>query len=130
MAWVKAGLITPLKDVGGSGNQRVYSYHNLVEIGVIRELKEYGVNNLFVDAYLQELKKLDVTRDSNWALVGVKQHPSEPGNYVHDVARVRWSDMGEQALVGGPLPNTRVVGILSLIIVSIKDICTMVDSRL
>jgi DNA-binding transcriptional MerR regulator len=43
--WARTGLLRPsLTDAKGSGSQRVYSYQDLVELKVIKQLLDSGVN--------------------------------------------------------------------------------------
>lgn len=43
--WARTGLITPsLQDASGSGTQRVYSFTDLVQLKMIRRLKDAGMS--------------------------------------------------------------------------------------
>jgi DNA-binding transcriptional MerR regulator len=43
--WARTGLVTPsIRDAGGSGTQRLYSFQDLVELRVIKKLIDAGVS--------------------------------------------------------------------------------------
>jgi len=43
--WARTGLVTPsVKDAGGSGTQRLYSFQDLVQLRVIKKLLDAGVS--------------------------------------------------------------------------------------
>src|SRR2546423_9544834 len=43
--WARTGLVTPsVRDAGGSGTQRVYSFQDLVQLRVIKKLIDAGVS--------------------------------------------------------------------------------------
>jgi DNA-binding transcriptional MerR regulator len=43
--WARTGLVTPsIRDAGGSGTQRLYSFQDLVELRVIKKLIDTGVS--------------------------------------------------------------------------------------
>jgi DNA-binding transcriptional MerR regulator len=60
IAYVKRGLITPMKDANGHGSKRVWSYANLIRMCMIVELEGHGLSvemlrhysNLIPDAWL------------------------------------------------------------------------------
>jgi DNA-binding transcriptional MerR regulator len=57
--WARTGLVTPsVRDAGGSGTQRLYSFRDLVELRVIKNLLDTGVS-------LQRIRK---------AVVYLRQH--------------------------------------------------------
>ncbi len=42
--WARTGLVTPsVRDAGGSGTQRLYSFQDLVQLRVIKKLIDAGV---------------------------------------------------------------------------------------
>ena len=43
ISWSERGLVKPLGKAYGRGSARVYSYSNLVEIGIISELLSFGM---------------------------------------------------------------------------------------
>lgn len=43
--WARTGLVTPsVRDAGGSGTQRLYSFQDLVQLKVIKKLLDTGVS--------------------------------------------------------------------------------------
>jgi DNA-binding transcriptional MerR regulator len=43
--WARTGLVTPsVRDAGGSGTQRLYSFQDLVQLRVIKKLLDTGVS--------------------------------------------------------------------------------------
>src|SRR5437867_13317559 len=43
--WARTGLVTPsIKEAGGSGTQRLYSFQDLVQLRVIKKLLDAGVS--------------------------------------------------------------------------------------
>jgi DNA-binding transcriptional MerR regulator len=57
--WARTGLVTPsVRDAGGSGTQRLYSFRDLVELRVIKNLLDTGIS-------LQRIRK---------AVVYLRQH--------------------------------------------------------
>jgi len=57
--WARTGLVTPsVRAAGGSGTQRLYSFHDLVQLKVIKKLSDTGVS-------LQRVRK---------AIVFLRQH--------------------------------------------------------
>lgn len=43
--WARTGLVTPsVRDAGGSGTQRLYSFRDLVELRVIKNLLDTGIS--------------------------------------------------------------------------------------
>jgi DNA-binding transcriptional MerR regulator len=43
--WARTGLVTPsIREAGGSGTQRLYSFQDLIELRVIKQLLDTGVS--------------------------------------------------------------------------------------
>jgi DNA-binding transcriptional MerR regulator len=63
--WARTGLVTPsVRDAGGSGTQRLYSFRDLVELRVIKKLLDTGVslqNIRKAVAYLRQHMKAQPT---------------------------------------------------------------------
>lgn len=56
--WARTGLVTPsVRDAGGSGTQRLYSFKDLVELRVIRKLLDAGVSLRRIRKAVQYLRK-------------------------------------------------------------------------
>ena len=102
--WARTDLVRPsLEDAKGSGSRRRYSYHDLLELKVIKNLLDAGirlesVRDVFI--YLREHLGEDVTR-ANLVIQGntVGRHPERrrpdrsgeagPGRAQHPPARRR-----------------------------------------
>lgn len=41
--WTQTGIITPLQDAHGRGSRRVYSWSNLIEMMICRDLNKYSI---------------------------------------------------------------------------------------
>lgn len=50
-------LIKPLKDAEGSGTRRLFTYQDMVEIGIIAVLNEIGINTRRIKFVLNVLRK-------------------------------------------------------------------------
>ncbi len=74
--WARTGLVTPsIREAGGSGTQRLYSFRDLVQLKVIKKLLDAGVS-------LQNVRK---------AVVYLRQHlGTEPSSVtlMSDGARI------------------------------------------
>lgn len=69
ISWSERGLIEPLRDASGRGSARAYSYTNLIEIGIINELLQYGVpfTNIQLSMRSANMKKL--LKNKTWDMV-------------------------------------------------------------
>jgi hypothetical protein len=47
--WTQTGIITPLEDAHGRGSRRVYSWENLIEMMICRELNRFGAERSVMD---------------------------------------------------------------------------------
>jgi len=55
ISWSERGLVTPeLEDASGRGTKRKYSYKNLIEIGFVCELLEYGIPFSTIKEFLEK----------------------------------------------------------------------------
>src|SRR5881409_920764 len=46
--WARTGLVTPsVREAGGSGTQRLYSFNDLVQLRVIKKLLDAGISMTF-----------------------------------------------------------------------------------
>src|SRR6266496_528175 len=58
--WARTGLVTPsVREAGGSGTQRLYSFQDLVQLRIIRQLLETGVSLQHVRRAIDYLRKMD-----------------------------------------------------------------------
>lgn len=56
--WSEKGLFEPAVQASGTGTRREYSVYNLVEIGVIIQLRIYGLRNRSISNHLQKMKEV------------------------------------------------------------------------
>ena len=64
--WARTGLVRPsVRDAGGSGTQRLYSFQDLLQLKVVKNLLDAGVE-------LRHIRKaIDYLRDNKQSLSGV-----------------------------------------------------------
>jgi DNA-binding transcriptional MerR regulator len=64
--WARTGLVRPsIRDAGGSGTQRLYSFQDLLQLKVVKNLLDAGIA-------LQQIRKaIDYLRESKQPLHGV-----------------------------------------------------------
>lgn len=55
--WTQTGVITPLQDAHGRGSRRVYSWSNLVEIMICRELNKYNIGRSLMQSIISRINK-------------------------------------------------------------------------
>lgn len=55
--WTQTGVITPLQDAHGRGSRRVYSWGNLIEMMICRELNRYKVERGIMATIMRDLNK-------------------------------------------------------------------------
>jgi DNA-binding transcriptional MerR regulator len=64
--WARTGLVRPsVRDAGGSGTQRLYSFQDLLQLKVVKNLLDAGV------ALLQIRKAIEYLREAKQSLSGV-----------------------------------------------------------
>src|SRR6266496_3781839 len=58
--WARTGLVTPsVREAGGSGTQRLYSFQDLVQLRIIKQLLETGISLQHVRKAIEYLRTLD-----------------------------------------------------------------------
>ncbi|HJP65960.1 MAG TPA: MerR family transcriptional regulator [Actinomycetota bacterium] len=68
--WARTGLVTPsIKDAGGSGTQRLYSFQDLVLLRAIRNLLDAGVSLQSIRHSIDYLRKQLGTEPTSVTLV-------------------------------------------------------------
>ena len=55
--WTDKGLIVPVLEANGAGSKREYSFRNILEIAIIRELFEIGFGIWRVKKIMKEVRK-------------------------------------------------------------------------
>jgi DNA-binding transcriptional MerR regulator len=56
--WSDKGLFEPAVQASGTGTRREYSIYNLVEIGVIIQLRSYGLRNNPISNHLKKMEEV------------------------------------------------------------------------
>ncbi len=54
--WTQVGAVTPLEDARGRGSRRVYSWQNLIEMMICRELNRFTIETHVMVSILQWLR--------------------------------------------------------------------------
>ena len=58
--WARTELVTPsVREAGGSGTQRLYSFQDLVQLRIIKQLLETGISLQHVRTAIEYLRTLD-----------------------------------------------------------------------
>jgi DNA-binding transcriptional MerR regulator len=58
--WARTELVTPsVREAGGSGTQRLYSFQDLVQLRIIKQLLETGISLQHVRKAIEYLRTLD-----------------------------------------------------------------------
>ena len=85
--WARTGLVTPsVRDAGGSGTQRLYSFQDLVQLKVIKKLLDTGVSLQKVRKAVQFLKQTKTPPSSLTLLSdGVGVYASESPEEIVDL---------------------------------------------
>lgn len=103
ISWSERGLIEPVSNAAGRGSSRVYSYANLIEIGIISQFLQHGIPFPNIEAIMKSppIKKLIKMRDFNVVIWSDRQ----PSGACID--RAPGSISGTNAYVKGiPAMNT------------------------
>src|ERR687895_188212 len=57
--WARTGLVTPsIRDAGGSGTQRLYSFQDLLQLRVIKKLLDTGISLQQIRRAVEYLKEI------------------------------------------------------------------------
>lgn len=68
--WTEKGLFEPVGQASGTGTRREYSIYNLIEIGIICELRRYGLRYDAIRGCLQDIKpRLSKSQDFDFVLI-------------------------------------------------------------
>jgi DNA-binding transcriptional MerR regulator len=86
--WARTGLVTPsVRDAGGSGTQRLYSFQDLVELKVIKNLIDTGVSLQRIRKAIVYLRKNMGAHPSSVTLMsdGVRVYAAETPDQIVDL---------------------------------------------
>jgi hypothetical protein len=79
LTWSERGLIQPLQDAAGRGSSRIYSYKNLIEIGIIGELTRYGFSFSHISALMRSANMQYFLQNGEWDMVVWFAHGTPAG---------------------------------------------------
>src|SRR2546430_368480 len=88
--WARTGLVTPsIRDAGGSGTQRLYSFQDLVQLRVIKKLIDAGVSLQRVRKAVKFLREHMSSEPAGITLLsdGVSVYACESEDEVIDLLR-------------------------------------------
>jgi DNA-binding transcriptional MerR regulator len=88
--WARTGLVTPsVREAGGSGTQRLYSFRDLVQLKVIRKLIDAGISLQRVRKAIQFLQENMKTGPSGITLMsdGASIYACESEDEIIDLVR-------------------------------------------
>jgi DNA-binding transcriptional MerR regulator len=66
ISWSERGLIQPLQDAAGRGSARIYSYTNIMEIGIIKELLQHGIPFSHIVIAMRSDKMKNLLKSEMW----------------------------------------------------------------
>lgn len=66
ISWAERELIRPVLDASGRGSSRVYSYVNIMEIGIVSELLHYGIPFLLIQATMRHKGIQAILKNKRW----------------------------------------------------------------
>ena len=69
ISWSERGLIKPLQDASGRGSARAYSYTNLIEIGIINELLQYGIPFTNIQLSMRSANMKNLLKNKAWDMI-------------------------------------------------------------
>ncbi len=77
--WARTELVTPsVREAGGSGTQRLYSFQDLVQLRIIKQLLETGISLQHVRTAIEYLRTLDRPVQSMTLISDGRRVESEP----------------------------------------------------
>ena len=86
--WARTGLVTPsVRNAGGSGTQRLYSFQDLVELKVIRKLLDTGISLQRIRKAVQYLRGHMGSRPASMTLMsdGVRVYAATSPDEIVDL---------------------------------------------
>lgn len=136
ISWSERGLIEPATGASGRGSARGYSYTNLIQIGIIDQLLQYGIPFAIIAAIMKgtSVKEMIEKKDFNrviWSdrqIVSFETQMDKGPAFVGTVECVKIDDFladGGQLLFGNERGN-----VTSAVIVNVKSIKNFVDRQI
>lgn len=138
ISWSERGLIKPLQDAAGRGSSRIYSYTNLIEIGIIAEFFRYGLGFSNVSSLMSSNMMQDILKKKSWESV-VWFSYGTPANIKNTNCLIsfgsapikEFSNRGGQLLIGSPrMSNHPEEFAASAIVVNLSAISDLVDNMI
>lgn len=145
--WSERGLFEPAVQPDGTGTRREYSVYNLVEIGIILELRSFGLSTRAIFTNLQDIQEeIQATEDFDYIMVIRARRPYidplEPPNDGDKIQEVKETLLLRKSKLNGvsatnimvpdPLRSspTRGFNAFSALVVDIKAIYNYVCAQL
>jgi len=88
--WARTGLVTPsIREAGGSGTQRLYSFQDLVQLRVIRKLLDTGISLHNIRKAVVYLRENVASEPSSITLMsdGVRIYACESEDEIIDLVK-------------------------------------------
>ena len=88
--WARTGLVTPsVREAGGSGTQRLYSFQDLVQLKVIKRLIDAGISLQRIRKAVQYLRQNESTGPSGVTLMsdGVSIYACQSEDEIIDLVK-------------------------------------------
>ncbi len=88
--WARTGLVTPsVREAGGSGTQRLYSFQDLVQLKVIKRLIDAGISLQRIRKAIQYLRQNESTGPSGVTLMsdGVSIYAYQSEDEIIDLVK-------------------------------------------
>lgn len=115
ISWSERGLIQPeFEEASGRGTRRRYSYQNLIEIGFISELLDYGIPFNMIRIFIQDQEGLSkelrkkgfdivfVVNDVTGIAIDYEDHSIHPGDsFGHYTYQTAFRTIEDFAEMGG-----------------------------
>lgn len=78
--WTQTGVVKPLEDAQGRGSKRVYSWENLIEMMICRELNYFKIERRLMAIVVDRLNQPFKETDSYWQYL--RQNPKTEALYL------------------------------------------------
>jgi hypothetical protein len=134
ISWTERGLIHPLLDAAGRGSSRVYSYTNLIEIGILNELLRYGIPFSLIQVAMRSEALQIVLKADKWESIFWINQELSLADVPMDKAPPFFSLYGiipvDEFLRNGGKLILKSKEITSAIIINISSLKAFIDGRI
>ena len=79
ISWSERKLIIPIQDAAGRGSSRIYSYSNLIEIGIISELFRYSLSFFHISSVMRDDAMQSLLKNESWDTIFWFAHGTPSG---------------------------------------------------